>query len=192
MKHLFHISLSIFSNFCYAQSTSEFKELFLRADSISMIDRGFEEEELLYPDDLSDKGLSEFCYPEHLNYSIASQDRANRLFNSLNFQKTDDVLFCGFDYTVTGFSNKEEIFYFELNSECNYILSALGRFYISEFESNETLKSVVTERTTTCFFLNSKLLEGYINSQKQNHQNTSLEFTSSMNTGEYSVTTIRK
>ncbi|MEP4091618.1 hypothetical protein [Reichenbachiella sp.] len=192
MKQLLFIILVIYWNSCFSQSITELEELFMQADSILMIDQGFEDEELIFPSELANKGLSEFCYPEHLNFNVTSQDAVLQLLTSLNFKSTEDALFCGFNYNIIGYSNGEIIYSFQLNSQCNYVVTSFGRYYISEFDSNKFLRTITPKRIKTCFFKSAELMEHYIIDQRQINSEELLELTSNTNNGEFSVSTTRK
>ncbi|WP_143519923.1 hypothetical protein [Reichenbachiella sp. 5M10] len=192
MKQLLFLILIIYWNSCYSQSTPELEELFLKADSVLMIDQGFEDEELIFPGELVNKGLSEFCYPEHPNFHITSQDKVLQLMTSLNFKSTEDALFCGFNYDIIGYFNGEIIYSFQLNSQCNYVLTSFGRYYISEFDNNEFLKTISPKRMKTCFFKSAELMERYIIDQRQSNSEALIEITINTSNGEFSVSTTRK
>lgn len=192
MKYFTFIISIVFWSFSYSQSTSKLQELLLKIDTISIVYKKLEEEEILCPEELNNMGLSEFCYAEHTHYPIKTTQQTVKFLNSFDYQKTEDIMFCGFDYILTGYSNKQKLFIIKINSECNYAWSDIGKFYLSNFRTNKFLKLLPVEYSTTCYFKNYEIMRNYIINQKQNQPNESLKFIKCVQNGEFSVNKIRK
>ncbi|MDH5608634.1 MAG: hypothetical protein OEY56_04085 [Cyclobacteriaceae bacterium] len=64
--------------------------LFLTADSITLINTGFFDEEIL------NEGFNQvFCHESPFHYATNSKELVNRTLDRLNFRESADILFCG-------------------------------------------------------------------------------------------------
>lgn len=158
----------------YCQNTS-INEMISNLDSLYIIDGGFEKEELI---NITDSRLSsisgKFCYPTSYHFQSNSRDVINSFGSVIELNKTNEVMFCGFNYSLTGYRNGVSEFNGEYNSECNYLQIDKAKFYSSNLLTNTAIDLFDQHTNQSCFYVSQETRSKHLDSLST--FNNSVEF----------------
>ena len=130
--------------------------LFLTADSITLINTGFFDEEIL------NEGFNQvFCHESPFHYATNSKELVNRTLDRLNFRESADILFCGYNYKIYGFRQGEQVYKIDYNTKCNYASIGPDHFWTDSLTQISELGKFIRFQEILCEFQTPELTDCY-------------------------------
>jgi len=155
--------------------------LILSADSLVLTNTGFVEEEIV--DNLPEFRLVR-CNELDFGFHTTSKELIASTVEYLSFRPATDILFCGFNYKIHGYQQKNKILDIDYNSECNYgVVNDYNYYFLTDTLKNfSELRNYTRFNEIACSFRNSELLDCYVESVQIDERTNILELDSNDST----------
>lgn len=158
MRYLIKLLILLISPiFCSGQTPLD--SLFKQIDSLVIMKIG--EEEIF----LNEGFHQSFCDESETSLSSGSKSSIEGIRQILNFQQTNENLWCSWDYELLGYRNQQLEMTLRYNSQCNYVIYSNSIQYKTDsLWSYDAFNEFLELRELKCEFVSQNLRDCYIES----------------------------